>query len=158
MRTTPGAHIFAPMNSIDLTTEFACPPERLFAVLTDFSQLPRWRQVEAFRQDPPTGPPAIGMRIYTTVEAMGRPMEFGQQIDVLDPIDLTYQDHGIEGMFLIQNRWQIEVNNGATHLHWTTELDATSLPSFVMGFVLAAIQKSQRADMARLQAVVEEGL
>jgi uncharacterized protein YndB with AHSA1/START domain len=141
------------MNSIDLTTTFSVPPETVFAVLTDYAQLNRWRLVEAFRQEP-EGPATVGTRIYTTVNAMGRSMEFGQQIDVLDPDSLTYRDHGIEGMFLIQNQWQIEPSPEGSVLRWTTELDASGLPSFVVGFILAAIQKGLKEDMARLQAVV----
>lgn len=107
-------------NRIEIPFDIARAPDDVFAFLTDFGQLTRWRQLNSLRLEP-EGPASVGTRLFSTVNAMGRRMEFTNEIVEMDPERRVYDVRFLDGTFPIQSGWRVEPPTGAP--------DSTGLPS-----------------------------
>src|SRR5687768_11172351 len=99
------------MNTIQIDYDIERSPEDVFAFLTDFNQLMRWRTMEDFRLEP-EGTARVGTRLRSRVKGIGQPMVFTNEIVELNPIRRVYRDRCLDGTFLIQSAWQVEPHNG----------------------------------------------
>ncbi len=99
------------MNTIEIQYDIARRPNDVFAFLTDFSQLRKWRTLEDFRVEP-DGPIHVGSRLLSKVSGISQPMQFTNEVVELDAARRVYRDRCLDGTFLIQSGWQVESNNG----------------------------------------------
>src|SRR6266545_1427983 len=112
------------MQQIEITYDVERPPAQVFAFLTDFSQLRRWRTLESMRVEP-DGPIRVGSRLYTTVKGPVGPMRFTNEVTVLDATSRVYDDRAIDGTFLIESGWRVEPRaaggaGGGSRILWNT--------------------------------------
>lgn len=142
------------MRQIKIDYEIDCPPDDLFAALTDFAALPTWRSVEIIRLEPP-GPAQAGSHVFSAVRTIGRRMRFENEITVLDPRSRYYADRFVNGSFAIQSSWWVQPRNSGSLLTWTTDYEATGLMAFIPGLAARRIHTGQMADLERLKAKLE---
>jgi uncharacterized protein YndB with AHSA1/START domain len=142
------------VNTIEIQYDIARKPDDVFAFLTDFSQLRKWRTLEDFRVEP-SGPIHLGSRLFSKVSGIGRPMQFTNEVMELDPTRRVYRDRCLGGTFLIQSGWQVESNNGGSRLKWVTEFEAPGLMNLLTPVLRRAIRQGQLQDLMKLKQILE---
>jgi uncharacterized protein YndB with AHSA1/START domain len=142
------------MHTIDISSEIARPPDAVFAFLTDFPQLRRWRTLESLRVEP-AGPVRVGSRLYTTVKGPGGPMHFTNEVTVLDAARRVYDDRALDGTFLIESGWRVEPRGGGSRLHWTTRFAPRGPLVLLTPLLRWLIRRGQLADLKTLKALLE---
>ena len=128
----------------------------MFAFVTDFSQLTRWRQLDSLRLEQ-EGPARVGTRLLSTVNAMGRRMEFVNEIVELDPERRVYDDRFLDGTFPIQSGWRVESHDGGSRLLWTTGFEGRGLMALLTPVSRRAIRRGQVEDLGKLERILEGG-
>jgi carbon monoxide dehydrogenase subunit G len=142
------------VNTIEIQYDIARKPDDVFAFLTDFSQLTKWRTLEDFRVEP-NDPIHLGSRLFSKVSGIGRPMQFTNEVVELDPTRRVYRDRCLDGTFLIQSGWQVEANNGGSRLKWATEFAAPGLMKLLTPVLRRAIRQGQLQDLMKLKQILE---
>ena len=142
------------MNRIEIPFDIAREPDDVFAFLTDFSQLTRWRQLDSLRLEP-EGSARVGTRLLSTVNPMGRRMEFTNEIVELDPVRRRYADRFLDGTFPIQSGWQVGPRDGGSRLLWTTEFEGRGLMALLTPILRRAIRRGQIEDLGKLKQILE---
>jgi hypothetical protein len=142
------------MQRIEITYDVERPPAQVFAFLTDFSQLRRWRTLESLRVEP-EGPLRVGSRLFTTVRGPGKPMRFTNEVTVLDPLKREYDDRALEGTFLIESGWIVEPRDGGSHIHWNTRFQARGPLAVLTPVLRGVIRKGQLTDLGTLKNILE---
>ena len=142
------------MNTIEIQYDIAQKPDDVFAFLTDFSQLRKWRTLEDFSIEP-SGPIHLGSRLFSKVSGIGRPMQFTNEVVELDPTRRVYRDRCLDGTFLIQSGWQVESINGGSRLKWVTEFEAPGLMKLLTPVLRRAIRQGQLQDLLKLKQILE---
>jgi len=126
--------------------DIASPPDRVFAALTDFEHLKDWRTLESVRVDP-KGPARVGTRIHTTVKGPGQTMHFVNEVTELDPVARRYEDRWLEGTFLIESDWELELNGKGTRVRWTTIYQPRGIFRLIGPLLGRTIRQGQEKDM-----------
>ena len=145
------------MNTIEIHYDIGQKPDEVFAFLTDFSQLRKWRTLEDFRVEP-DGPIHVGSRLLTRVSALGQPMQFTNEVVELDPAWKLYRDRCLDGTFLIQSSWQVEANNGGSRLNWVTEFETRGFMKLFTPILRRVIRQGQLQDLMNLKQLLEKKL
>jgi uncharacterized protein YndB with AHSA1/START domain len=144
------------MNTIEISYDINRSPDSVFAFLTDFDQITRWRELDSLRVEP-AGSAHVGKRLVSTVTAMGRSMAFTHEITALNPSERIYSDHFIDGAFPLQSSWRVEPKDGGSRLLWTTEFEGRGIMKLMTPFVRNNIKRGQLKDLGKLKAILEEG-
>jgi uncharacterized protein YndB with AHSA1/START domain len=144
------------MNTIEISYDINRSPDKVFAFLTDFAQLTRWRTLDSLSIEP-AGPIAVGKRVVSAVTAMGRTMAFTHEITKLNPSERTYSDHFVNGAFPLQSSWRVEPKNGGSRLLWTTQFEGRGIMKLMTPLMRANIRKGQLNDLGKLKTILEEG-
>ena len=143
------------MNRIEIQHTFARTPNDVFAFLTDFSQLKKWRTLEDFHVEP-EGPIHIGSRLLSRVSGIGSTMHFTNEVVALDATRHVYRDRCIDGTFLIQSGWQVEPTQGGSQLKWVTEFEARGFMKLLTPILRRAIRQGQIQDLMKLEQILEK--
>jgi uncharacterized protein YndB with AHSA1/START domain len=142
------------MNTIKIDYDIARPPDEVFAFLTDFSQLTRWRTLDSIRLEP-NAPAQVGSRLFSTVTAMNRRMEFTNEIVDLNQQRRFFRDRFLAGSFPIQSSWQVEPHNGGSQIKWITEFEGQGLMKLLTPILSRTIRQGQLDDLAKLKQLLE---
>jgi uncharacterized protein YndB with AHSA1/START domain len=142
------------MHRIEIDYQIAQSPDVVFAFLTDFNQLTRWRTLEECRLEP-AGAARVGTRLLTKVRGLGRPMQFTNEIVELDSDQRVFRDRALDGTFLIQSSWQVSPHDTGSRLRWVTEFEARGLMAVLTPILRRAIRQGQLQDLAKVKALLE---
>jgi carbon monoxide dehydrogenase subunit G len=143
------------MRQIKIEHELASPPDAVFARLTDFANLQKWRSVERVRLVPP-GPAHVGTHIFTSVKAMWRRIQMENEITALDPGSHYYADRFVNGQYPVQTTWWVQSSGAGSRLTWTTDYEATGLMAFTPGWLERRLRTAQELDIQRLKKLLGE--
>ena len=143
------------MITIEIQYNIARKPNEVFAFLTDFSQLRKWRTLEDLRVEP-NGPIRVDSKLFTKVKGIGQSMQFTNEVVELDPVQHVYRDRCLDGTFLIQSGWRVEANEAGSRLHWITEFETRGLMKLLTPVLRRAIRQGQVNDLRKLKQILEK--
>ena len=141
------------LKAIELSYSVEAPADVVFARLTDFSQLTRWRSLASLRLEP-DGPLQVGTRINTTVKGPGQTMRFVNEVTVLDPEQRVYNDRSIEGTFLIESGWRVDPDDAGARIHWTTRYEPRGVMRMLTPVLGTMIRRGQLKDLKKFASLV----
>lgn len=142
------------MQRIDIDYDVSRTPDEVFAYLTDFTQLARWRSLDELRVEP-DGPLQPGSMLFTRVKGLGRPMTFTNEVVLVDPQHRTYDDRATGGTFLIESGWTVEPHNSGSRIHWSTRFAPRGPMKMLTPVLRSAIRRGQLADLDKLRNILE---
>ncbi|HEX5500973.1 MAG TPA: SRPBCC family protein [Thermomicrobiales bacterium] len=142
------------MQRIEIAYDVERAPDEVFAFLTDFAQLRRWRTLESLRVEP-AGPVRVGSRLHTTVKGPRKPMWFTNEVTVLDPGGRAYDDRAIDGTFLIESGWLVEPRAGGSRIRWNTRFGLRGPMALLTPVFRRVIRQGQMQDLGQLKGILE---
>lgn len=135
--------------------EIACPPERVFAFLSDPGNLPRWQSsVEQVRRESPS--PGVGARHVEVRSLLGRAVEQTLEMTAYEPptrLDLAV----IDGPLKLRVSHTLAPTPGGTLLEVVGEGQIGGPLRLLEPVLVAAVKAQGEQDLARLREVLEEG-
>ena len=144
------------MPRVDVTTEIvvARDLEDVAAYLLDAGNAPQW-YTNIVRAEPLTPPPyAVGSRVRFEARFLGRTLDYTYEITDLDPArGLTMTTH--EGPFPMTTVYAWEPAHGGTRVTLRNHGEPGGFGAVAAPMMTAAMRRANRADLARLRAVLE---
>ena len=112
------------MIRIELTVEIACPPENVFAALTDLEHLPDWQSSAVSSKA--EGPLALGAQIREQRRLMGREIDNELEVTVYDP-PRRFALEGRSGPVPLSIDHELVEDNGQTVVHVRAQAEPGAL-------------------------------
>lgn len=142
------------MRSIRVEFDIRKPPADVFAFLTDFSQLTRWRSIDEIRLEP-EGAMRTGTKLHSRVAAMGQKMTFVNEVTQLDPKTHAFRDKFLSGSFPIQSGWQVQPVDGGSRIIWDTQFQPRGIMRLLPFLLASGIRRGQKKDLLKLKQILE---
>ena len=142
------------MKSITVRFDVSRPPTDVFAFLTDFSKLTKWRSIDEIRLEP-EGALRPGTKLHSRVSAMMQKMTFVNEVTRLDPKTLAYSDKFLSGSFPIQSGWQVQPADNGSRIIWDTQFQPRGTMRFLPFLLANGIRRGQKADLLKLKRILE---
>ena len=142
------------MIRIELTVEIACPPEKVFAALTDLEHLPEWQSSAVASR--PDGPLAVGTRIRERRSMMGRELDNELEVTAYDP-PRRFTLEGRSGLVPLSVDHELGGNDGKTDLHMRAQAEPGALFKLAEPMIKRTAEQELRADFQRLKGRLEAG-
>ena len=138
---------------MELTFEIACPPEEVFAYLTDVAKLPEWqRSAVESRAD---GPVEQGTLIRERRSFMGREIKMVVEVAAFEPpTRLTLR--ALEAPLPLSIDHVLEERDGGTSMRITAEGRPGGVLRFASPVVEAKARQELQRDFQRLKELLEE--
>ncbi len=141
---------------VDVTTEIvvARPTEDVAAYLVDAERAPEW-YANIVRVQPLTPPPyAVGSRMAFEARFLGRTLVYTYEVTALDPErGLTMSTS--EGPFPMTTVYAWEPAGDGTRVTLRNHGEPSGFGAVAAPVMRAAMRRANRADLARLKAVLE---
>jgi uncharacterized protein YndB with AHSA1/START domain len=137
---------------IELTVEIACPPENVFAALTDLEHLPEW-QSSALAAEA-DGPLAVGARIREQRRLMGRELDNELEVSAYDP-PRRFALEGRSGPVPLSVDHELVEDGGKTILHVHAQAVPGALFKLAEPMIKRTAEQELRADFERLKVRLE---
>jgi uncharacterized protein YndB with AHSA1/START domain len=141
---------------IEHTIEIGAPPERVFAVLSDPTKLPRWQTSTVEVRRDAEGPLRVGERFQEIHAAFGRHLESTVQVAECEP-PTTLALHVVDGPLPLDGRWILEPREGGTRLHFRGEARLRGLRRAATPFVKRALVRQFVHHHRHLRQILEDG-
>jgi len=74
-------------------------------------------------------------------------MHFVNEVTELDPVARRYEDRWLEGTFLIESDWELELNGKGTRVRWTTIYQPRGIFRLFGRLLGRTIRQGQEKDM-----------
>jgi uncharacterized protein YndB with AHSA1/START domain len=139
---------------IELTAEIACPPEKVFAALTDLEHLPDWQSSAVSSK--PDGPLAVGTRVRERRALMGRELDNELEVTAYDP-PRRFMLEGRTGPVPLSIDHELLEDGGKTVLHVRARAEPGSLFKLAEPMITRTAEQELRADFERLRVRLEAG-
>ncbi|MCA1587685.1 MAG: SRPBCC family protein [Chloroflexi bacterium] len=146
------------MARIQREIDIACPPDEVFAVLTDLDKLPAWASIVAETSDVSDRPLRVGCTFRQRLRVLGQELESSWRVTDLDvPRLIAYEATGPAGSRLDMKQTVRPVDGGARVL---LEIDY-DLPGGLIGEALDRVvvqsQNESEAEQSleRLRGLLE---
>jgi uncharacterized protein YndB with AHSA1/START domain len=139
---------------IELTVEIACPPENVFAALTDLEHLPEW-QTSAVSSKP-DGPLAVGTRIRERRRLMGRELDNELEVTAYDP-PRRFALEGRSGPVPLSIDHELVEDGAKTVLHVHAQAEPGALYKLAEPMIKRTAEQELRADFQCLKGRLEAG-
>jgi uncharacterized protein YndB with AHSA1/START domain len=137
---------------IELTVEIACPPENVFAALTDLEHLPEWQSsAVAAKAD---GPLAVGARIHEQRSMRGRELDNELEVSAYDP-PRRFALKGRSGPVPLSVDHELVEDGGKTILHVHAQAEPGALFKLAEPMIKRTAEQELRADFERLKVRLE---
>jgi uncharacterized protein YndB with AHSA1/START domain len=137
---------------IDFTAEISCPPEKVFAALTDLKGLPEWQSSAVSSK--PDGPLALGTRIREQRTLMGRVLDNELEVTAYDP-PKRFTLEGRSGPVPLSIDHELVEDDGKTVLHVRATAEPGSLFKLAEPMIARTAEQELRADFERLKGRLE---
>jgi carbon monoxide dehydrogenase subunit G len=137
---------------IELTVEIACPPEKVFAALTDLERLPEWQSSAVSSK--PDGPLAVGTRVREQRSMMGREIDNELEVTAYDP-PLRFALEGRSGPVPLSVDHELVEDGGKTALRVQAQAEPGALFKLAEPMIKRAAEQELRADFERLKGRLE---
>ena len=141
---------------VDVTTStvVARPLEEVAAYLVDAGHAPQW-YANIVRVQPLTPPPyTVGSRMTFEARFLGRTLIYTYEITALDPASgLTMTTH--EGPFPMTTVYGWEPAGDGTRVTLRNHGEPSGFGAVAAPVMAAALRRANKADLARLRAVLE---
>ena len=142
------------MIRIELTAEIACPPENVFAALTDLEHLPDWQSSAVSSKA--EGPLALGAQIREQRRMMGREIDNELEVTVYDP-PRRFALEGRSGPVPLSIDHELVEDNGQTVVHVRAQAEPGALFKLAGPMIKRTAEQELRADFQRLKGQLEDG-
>jgi len=142
------------MPSFSLTLEIACPPEEVFAYLTDVSRVPEWQS--SARSAEIDGEVRKGARIRERRTFMGHGVNVELEVTAYDPprrFDLSSRG----GPVSYEVHHVLEPSVGGTRLDVEVGIKLSGMMRLAAQGPLKLAEREFRADFGRLKGLLERG-
>jgi uncharacterized protein YndB with AHSA1/START domain len=139
---------------IELTAEIACPPENVFAALTDLEHLPDWQSSAVSSK--PDGPLAVGTRIRERRSMMGRELDNELEVTAYDP-PRRFALEGRSGPVPLSIDHELVENDGKTVLRVHAQAEPGALYKLAEPMIKRTAEQELRTDFERLKGRLEAG-
>jgi uncharacterized protein YndB with AHSA1/START domain len=137
---------------IELTVEIACPPETVFAALTDLEHLPEWQSSAVSSKS--DGPLAVGTRIRERRSMLGREIDNELEVTVYDP-PRRFALEGRSGPVPLSIDHELVEDDGRTVLHVHAQAEPGTLFKLAEPMIARTAEQELRADFERLKGRLE---
>ena len=142
------------MIRIELTVEIACPPENVFAALTDLEHLPDWQSSAVSSK--PDGTLAVGTRIRERRRSMGRELDTELEVTAYDP-PRRFALEGRSGPVPLSIDHELVEKDGKTVLRVHAQAEPGSLYKLAEPMIKRTAEQELRTDFERLKGRLEAG-
>ena len=142
------------MIRIELTVEIACPPENVFAALTDLEHLPDWQSSAVSSK--PDGTLAVGTRIRERRRLMGRELDNELEVTAYDP-PRRFALEGRSGPVPLSIDHELVENDGKTVLRVHAQAEPGALYKLAEPMIKRTAEQELRTDFERLKGRLEAG-
>ena len=142
------------MIRIELTVEIACPPEKVFAALTDLEHLPEWQSSAVSSK--PDGPLAVGARVREQRSMMGREIDNELEVTAYDP-PRRFALEGRSGPVPLSIDHEVVEDNGQTVVHVRVQAEPGALFKLAGPMIKRTAEQELRTDFQRLKGQLEAG-
>jgi uncharacterized protein YndB with AHSA1/START domain len=139
---------------IELTVEIACPPETVFAALTDLEQLPEWQS--SALSSKADGRLAVGARIREQRSMMGRELENELEVTAYDP-PRRFALEGRSGPVPLSVDHELSEDGGKTILQVHAQAEPGALFKLAGPMIKRTAEQELKADFERLKDRLESG-
>ena len=142
------------MIRIELTVEIACPPENVFAALTDLEHLPDWQSSAVSSK--PDGTLAVGTRIRERRRLMGRELDNELEVTAYDP-PRCFALEGSSGPVPLSIDHELVEKDGKTVLRVHAQAEPGALYKLAEPMIKRTAEQELRTDYERLKGRLEAG-
>jgi Uncharacterized conserved protein len=139
---------------IELTVEIACPPENVFAALTDLEHLPDWQSSAVSSK--PDGTLAVGTRIRERRRLMGRELDNELEVTAYDP-PRRFALEGRSGPVPLSIDHELVEKDGKTVLRVHAQAEPGALYKLAEPMIKRTAEQELRTDFERLKGRLEAG-
>ena len=142
------------MIRIELTVEIACPPENVFAALTDLERLPEWQSSAVSSKA--DGPLAVGVRVREQRSMLGRELENELEVTAYDT-PRRFALEGRSGAIPLSINHELVEEGGKTVLHVRAQAEPGGLFKLAEPMIKRTAEQELRADFECLKDRLEAG-
>jgi uncharacterized protein YndB with AHSA1/START domain len=139
---------------IELTVEIACPPENVFAALTDLEHLPDWQSSAVSSK--PDGRLAVGTRIRERRSMLGRELDNELEVTAYDP-PRRFALEGRSGPVPLSIDHELVEKDGKTVVRVHAQAEPGALYKLAEPMIKRTAEQELRTDFERLKGRLEAG-
>jgi uncharacterized protein YndB with AHSA1/START domain len=139
---------------IELTVEIACPPENVFAALTDLEHLPDWQSSAVSSK--PDGRLAVGTRIRERRSMLGRELDNELEVTAYDP-PRRFALEGRSGPVPLSIDHELVEKDGKTVVRVHAQAEPGALYKLAEPMIKRTAEQELRTDFERLKGRLEVG-
>jgi uncharacterized membrane protein len=142
------------MIKMEFTQEIKAPVEKVFAFVTDFSNVPQWQTGVIEASQSPQGPTQVGTKIRMVRTLLGRHLEAGGEVTEFIP-NQRCAFKSVSGPMQFSMVQTFESVEGNTRIHLQIELEAGGFFKLAEGVLVGNLKKEFEAQAAKLKTVLE---
>jgi uncharacterized membrane protein len=138
----------------DLDIVIDRPVEDVFAYVTDVRNLPEWQESAIEADWVEAAGPGKGARLHERRELLGRTIESELEVTAYEP-NRRFDLKALSGPVRFEVSHRFEAANGGTRVLLATEAEVGGMLRFAGPMVARQAERQMRADLERLQQVLE---